>query len=132
MIYLYYGLLAAGLLCLFFAFKQYRKTQELLMEGIKTKGTCIRLIENSDSDGTTYTPVFEFKDSTKGVRTWTAGVSSSPPAYKIGETAKLVYDPNDDDVKIISFWGLYRWVVLLLCFASPLLIISGGYLLYNR
>jgi len=62
---------------------------------------------------------------------YTSGISSRPPAYEIGEKVKLIYSPQQiDDVKTISFWGLYRWSVILLMDASPLLVIGGAYLLY--
>ena len=52
---------------------------------------------------------------------------------EVGEKVKIVYDQQDDDeVKTISFWGLYRWTIILSCIAAPLLIIGGGYLLYLR
>ncbi|CAN0579848.1 unnamed protein product, partial [Ectocarpus sp. 12 AP-2014] len=39
---------------------------------------------------------------------------------------------NSQDVRVVSFWGLYRWSVILLMIASPLLIIGGAYLLFIK
>ena len=36
------------------------------------------------------------------------------------------------EFKMSSYWGLYRWTIILLTFAAPFLIIGGGYLLYTR
>lgn len=131
--YLYWGLLAGGMASLYFAMKSYNNTRDLLSTGIKTTAIVVEMITVSDSDGSTYKPVFEFTDRSKGVRRYESSVSSSPPAYKVGEKVKIVYDQSDDDeVKTISFWGLYRWSIVLLCIASPLLIIGGGYLLYMQ
>jgi len=132
--YLYWGLFILGLTLLYFAFRAYNNTVSLLQDGIKTTATVIEMIPVSNNDGgPTYKPVFEFKERGSSIRTYLSSVSSSPPAYKVGQKVKIVYDPKDeDDVKTISFWGLHRWSVILLCIASPFLIIGGGYLLYSR
>lgn len=131
--YLYYGLITGGMVLLYFAMRSYNNTADLLSTGIKTTAIVVEMITVSGSDGSTYKPVFEFTDRGNGIRRYKSDVSSSPPAYKVGEKVKIIYDKNDDDeVKVISFWGLYRWCIILLCIASPLLIIGGGYLLYMR
>lgn len=131
--YLYWGLFAGGMVLLYFAMRSYNNTKDLLSTGIKTTAIVVEMKTVSDSDGSTYKPVFEFTDRGNGVRRYESGVSSNPPAYKVGEKVKIVYDKIDDDeVKTISFWGLYRWSIILLCIASPLLIIGGGYMLYMR
>ena len=44
---------------------------------------------------------------------------------------KVIYNPlKVDNVKTISFWGLYRGSVILSMIAAPFLIIGGAYLLY--
>ena len=132
--YLYWGLFLIGGTLLYFAFRAYSNTVSLMQEGIKTTATVIEMIPVSSSDGgPTYKPVFEFNERGNTVRRYTSSVSSSPPAYKVGQKVKIVYDPKDkDDVKTISFWGLYRWSVILSCIAAPFLIIGGSYLLYSR
>ncbi|TMM58799.1 DUF3592 domain-containing protein [Maribacter algarum] len=131
--YLYWALFAGGMVSLYFAMRSYNNTRDLLSTGIKTTATVVEMITVSGSDGSTYKPVFEFADRQQEVRRYESDISSNPPAYKVGEKVKIVYDEKDDDeVKTISFWGLYRWCIVLLCIASPLLIIGGGYLLYMR
>jgi len=130
--YLYWGLFLAGILLLYFALRAYNNTNSLLQEGIKTTAVVVKMVSSSSSDGTTYRPIFEFTDRGNTVRTYKSSVSSSPPSYKVGDKVKIVYNPKEDDeVKTITFWGLYRWTIILLCIASPLLIIGGGYLWYS-
>jgi len=130
--YLYWGLFLAGILLLYFALRAYNNTNSLLQEGIKTTAVVVKMVSSSSSDGTTYRPIFEFTDRGNTVRTYESSVSSSPPSYKVGDKVKIVYNPKEDDeVKTITFWGLYRWTIILLCIASPLLIIGGGYLWYS-
>jgi Protein of unknown function (DUF3592) len=127
---LYTVLLIIGLILSFYAFQHFKKTQNLLNEGIQVEATVIRLIEIHD-DGTTYKPVFSFYDLSNKQREFESPVSSSPPAYQEGEIVQLTYDPNDEsNVKVIGFWGLYRWTIILLSIASPLIVIGGGYFLY--
>jgi len=77
--------------------------------------------------------MYNDEDRSNTTKEFKSEVSSRPPAYKIGEKVEIVYDPKDvDEVKVVSFWGLYRWAIILSCFAAPLLIIGGGYLLYQR
>lgn len=130
---LYWGMLILSIVLIYFAMKFYSKSKDLMRTGVKTTATVVQLIPVQGDDGVTYKPVFEYTNRRQETIIFRGEVSSSPPAYKVGEKVKIVYDPNSDDRKVISFWGLYRWVVVLLCIASPLLIIGGGYVLYmNR
>lgn len=129
--YLYWGLFAAGLIAMYFAIKMYNETSELLQTGVKTKAIVKDLIEVSGDDGSTYKPVFEYIDRSNATKEFKSEVNSSPPAYKVGEKVAIVYDPKDlEEVKVVSYWGLYRWTIILLSIAAPLIIIGGGYLLY--
>jgi len=131
--YLYWSLFIGGLTLIYFAIKSYSTTNRLLENGIKTSAKVIDLIAISGDDGYTYKPVFEYTDKTNTKREFKSKISSSPAPYSIGEKVKIVYNPrNNKEVKVIGFWGLYRWTIILLSIASPLLIISGGYLLYTK
>ena len=130
--YVYSGLLLIAMILLFFAVKNYRKTTDLLNSGRKTKAVVIELIAISGDDGYTYKPVFEFTGRNDEKITFKSEISSSPAPYKVGDRVHIIYNPNGEERKVISFWGLYRWTILFLCFASPLIIIGGGYFLYLR
>ncbi|MCH3884861.1 DUF3592 domain-containing protein [Tenacibaculum aquimarinum] len=129
--YLYAALLIIGFVLLYFANKQYTISRNLINNGVKTKAKVIDLLEISSDDGYTYKPVFEYLNRLDETVTFESAVSSSPPAYRIGDYATIVYSKqNNEERKIVSFWGLYRWPIILLCFASPLLIISLSYFGY--
>lgn len=130
--YLYGGILLISIVLIYFAIKQYDLTKELIDSGVKTKAKVIDLIEISGDDGYTYKPVFEYTDRAGSKIIFKSDVSSSPAPYKIGESVNIIYSKNDNNRKVVSFWGLYRWTIILSCIASPLLIIGGGYLLYIR
>ena len=129
--YLYSGMLLSALILAYFAYKQYINTTELRQSGVKTTAKVIDLIEVSGDDGYTYKPVFQYTDRSQNVITFNSEISSKPASYKIGDKVKIIYSKNGDDRKVVSFWGLYRWVVILLSIASPLLIIGGGYIWYT-
>ena len=130
--YLYSGMFLVSIILIYFAIKQYNNTKELLTTGIQTTAKVIDLIRISNDDGYTYKPVYEFIDNTGTKVTFKSSVSSSPTPYKVGDNVNIIYAKDSDKRKVISFWGLYRWTVILLAIAAPLLIIGGGYLLYKR
>ncbi len=129
--YVYGALLSLALILMFFAVKEYSKSINLVRGGVKSTARVIELITVSGDDGNTYKPVFEYKRGTS-TQIFESKVSSNPPAYKIGEKVKVVYNPRKiDEVKVVSYWGLYRTTIILLAIASPFLIIGGGYFLYK-
>lgn len=129
--YLYGGMLLISLILIYFAIKQYSNSKELIDTGVKTKAEVIDLIQITSDDGYTYKAVFEFTDRGNNKVTFKSEIASRPAPYKIGDSVNVVYSQNSDERKVISFWGLYKWTIILLSFASPLLVIGGGYLLYS-
>ncbi len=130
---LYTFLLLAGIILAGLAFWQYKKTQNLLLVGAKVPATVVQLITVYDSEGDTYKPVFEYKTLEGETRRHTSNSASRPPSWKVGEMTELIYDPqNENRIKLVTYWGLYGWVIGLLLAASPFLVISLGYFLYVR
>lgn len=127
----YFVLLALGSVLGYLSWSQYQKSQTLLTKGIRTKANVVAYETSRGKNSTLYAPVFEYKDRSQEVITFTSSVKSSPPAYDLGQQVNIVYNTsNPQDVKIVSFWGLYAASVILLMIASPLLILGGSYLLY--
>nr|WP_297913970.1 DUF3592 domain-containing protein [uncultured Allomuricauda sp.] len=130
-ILLYGFFFALGCVLMYLAYQQQQKTELLLEKGVRTTARVTEYLTSSGKDGTTYAPILEFQDRQKNKHTYTSPIYSRPPAYDIGEKVKIVYNPkNKSQVKTISFWGLYRGMVILAMVASPLLIIGGCYLWY--
>lgn len=128
---LYFIFFSGGAFLAYLAYQQYQKTELLLDKGIRTKATVTQLVPYRSDDGTTYAPVFEFKDTQQRVHSFESSIKSSPAPYKVGEKVKVVYDNKDKtNVKTISFWGLYRWSVILSMIAAPLIVLGGSYLWY--
>lgn len=128
----YSTLFALGSVLTYFAWMQYKESQKLLNKGEHSTAKVIAYETSSSKKGKHYASIFEFKDHTQNLITFTSSINSSPPTHDIGEMVTIVYNKNNPyDVKVISFWGLYRWSVILLMLASPLLVIGGSYLLYS-
>lgn len=128
---LYYAFVGVAVVLIYFAWQQYQVTQNILQTGTKTTAKVIELLPRHSTDGTTYCPVFEYKDVHQNVHTYESLVSSQPPAYRVGERVLIVYNQDRSIHKTISFWGLYRYTIILFCIAMPLLVIGGGYVLYE-
>ena len=130
--YFHIGMLPVSLILIYFAIMHYNNTKTLIDTGIKTTAIVIDLIEIRDKDGYRYRPVFEFTDHTNTKITFKSKISSRPAPYKIGDSVNIIYSKDNNERKIISFWGLYRWTIILLCIAFPLAITGGEYLLHNK
>ena len=129
---LYVILTCMGLTFLYFANKQYEKTKQLLATGIQTKARVIDVLKERSDDRYMYRPVFEYENKNGETIVYESNFRSNPAAYSIGDTVKLVYSRSGDERKIVSFWGLYLWPVILLCFALPTLLIPIVYYFYSN
>ena len=129
--YIYGAVFLLGTTLAYFALKQYLFSRKIVSIGVKTEAEVIKFETYVDSDGKMFTPVFEYVDVSGAKKQFKSDVSSAKPSMKIGDKRQLIYNPNDNnEVKLVSYWGLYMWTIILLSLASPFLIIGGGYLLY--
>ncbi|MNU24531.1 hypothetical protein D3C71_128560 [compost metagenome] len=128
----YYLTFFAGLIILFISILFLGKSVRFQDNGIRTTGKVVEIFVNEDSDGDTYSPVFEFTDIQQRVIRYKYYVSSSPAAWDLGDEATLVYNPdNPKEVKICTYYGLYGTAVTLIAIAMPFLVIGGGYIMYT-
>jgi hypothetical protein len=80
-------------------------------EGVTTTGTVVRLDESDSAEGgcCVYSPVIEFTASDDQKYTFEGGNASDPPAYDVGETVNIIYDPKEPDTAQINKWT-ERWL----------------------
>lgn len=121
------GIILLSLSC-FLLYKNivFLKTSE------RAKGEVIELevVRNSSSKGvkTSYKPVFEFITKEGKTIMHTASTSSNPPIWKVGEKAIYAFKlESPEKGKVVTYFGVFNYVVILACVAFPLLIIGGGY-----
>ena len=128
--FLYSLIFFISLVLTFFGLKQYAKTSELLRSGIRTNASVIQLLGGFGTGGDSFKPLFEYTDERGEQQTFSSEVASRPSKYVEGDQVEIVYQ-REGEIKVISFWGLYRWMVILLGLAAPLFVVSGSYLLYT-
>jgi hypothetical protein len=102
------GLLFIGLA--FFAVGAFFGVRSWLLinSGVEVTGEVIELREEYDQDnGRSYLPIFQYQYEGQ-VFQQGGGVSTNPPAYKVGETATLLVDPdaprNMAPKKFVNLW----------------------------
>ena len=128
----YYIILTLGSVFLIAAIISFRHTMKFLNNGNITTATVIDL-RTYRSEGEVYAPVFSFLTNDNRFVTYELPEGSDPPAWKIGETATIIYDPsNPSNASLYSYFRLFTWTLILLSIALPLLIIGGGYFIAER
>lgn len=106
--------------CLWGAYALYT-AYKLDTKGEITTGKVVELDESSDSDGgcCVYTPIIEFQVNGQTYR-FDGDNASYPPAYQIGETVPVIYDPEDPDTAQINKWS-ERWLFPIIIIPAMIL-----------
>ncbi len=122
-----------GLLLLLAAYTFFRRAQKMLKYGHITKAKIIRMIFNADEDShRTFIPVLSFQDHNSQHHEIKSSISVKQGRYNQGDEVDVVYFTEVDfQAKMMTFWSLYSWPVILACVASPFLVIGISYYLYN-
>lgn len=106
--------------CLWGVYAGYASWQ-LQTRGETAQGTVIRLDEQGDADGgcCTYVPVVEFE---AGGRLYSieGNNASDPPAYRMGESVRVIYDPSNPEKAQIDKWS-ERWLFPILIIPSMII-----------
>lgn len=124
-------LLLVGMVGLYFAYQFFQTTQSLIANGIVTTATVIENIEEYD-EGKMYRPRFQFLDQQKQPVTFEGTSSTSFKAWSEGETTKVIYQPgNTSNVRIITYWNLYRTAIALTAISLPFLVMGLGYFIFH-
>lgn len=100
-----------GVVMLGVAWWSYSNSRDLAASGVRVTGTVASIRQQSDSDGTTYSPVYAYAhDGTP--RTYSPS-SSSSRRPRIGDTATLFVDP-DDPTHVLADTFMDRWLLPVL------------------
>jgi hypothetical protein len=116
-----------GLLMVIGAFFLWKRSKNLLANGIKTEGTVIDLIGRRGSKGgTTYTPQVGFKAMDGREITFMGHVGSNPPSFQVGQIVPVVYLPNNPEKAAINaFWDLWGAATIIGGMGVMFLVISA-------
>jgi hypothetical protein len=100
------------------------RTRAFISSSQQTKGTVIRMLSSSGSEGgTVYAPVFKFTTIQGQVMEVEEKVYSSPPGFSVGEVVDILYDPRNPGNARPKKWSSLYFVPLLL---SGLGAVFGG------
>jgi hypothetical protein len=123
--------LAAGIILLLISLPVLKASLRFLRVSKRATATVIELERISSSDGDTYKPIFKFETDTLQEIIYTPDSSSTPTIWRVGQKVKIAYDPhNPYSVKVLLFFGMFDWTIILIIAAVLLIIIGGGYHLY--
>lgn len=92
----------------------YFNEQQFLGRAHTTSGVVIEMGESRSSKGSsTYYPIVEFADNTGKVTRFSSSYSSNPPAYEVGETVEVLYEPGKPaQAEIKGFFSQWLGVII--------------------
>lgn len=89
---------------------------QLETTGVVTPGIVIGLDESNTNGSSAYSPIVEFTANGQ-TYTFESGNASSPPAYQVGETVNVRYDPADPNIAQIDKYS-ERWLMPIILIPS--------------
>jgi hypothetical protein len=101
------GTLGMGTLFLGGALISAHFTQQFLRTSVTTQGKVVGLkpVSSSRHNSLTYAPVFHFDVPGTHFATVVSHISSSPPAFKVGEAVTVRYQPGHPEKAVIDSFG---------------------------
>ncbi|PUZ23824.1 Protein of unknown function [Chitinophaga costaii] len=111
--------LIIGLLFLGGALFIYFHVHSFKASAVKTTGVVEDLLSKSggssasSSHTTTYKPVIRYTDNAGATHHYVSNFSSNPPAYKVGESVDVYFDPKHPDDPTLGGWSEYFGAMVL-------------------
>jgi hypothetical protein len=100
------------------------RTRAFVSSSQEVKGTVIRMLSSSGSEGgTVYAPVFKFTTIQGQVIEVEEKVYSNPPGFSVGQVVDMLYDPKNPGNARAKKWSSLYFVPL---FLSGMGAIFGG------
>lgn len=116
--------LAVGLACLVGAAAAHVRRLDFERSAVRVEARVISLLPRRSDHGSSpvYAPVFRFTTNDGQVVRVSSSSASSPPAYEVGQTVPLLYDPEHPQrAEEITFSARYLAPLLLLGLGLPFL-----------
>lgn len=120
--------LAAGILLLLISLPVLKESMIFLQRSKRATATVIELEKVSGSDVDTYTPIFKFNTAANQEIIYRPNSSSNPAGWRVGQKVTVAYDPDNPlIVRLLIFFGVFDWTIILVIIAVLLIIIGGGF-----
>lgn len=96
-----------------------------------TRGKVVELIvKRGAKSRNTFAPKVQFQDPNGNAQSFVSNMSSSPPAYKVGESVHVAYDPADvGSATIASFGARFGVSVVLVCLGIFGALLTTGFVI---
>jgi hypothetical protein len=130
---MFVALLILGSVLFIISIVAFKFSIDLIKKGAKTSATVLELKGDPTGASNNLTPIFLFSTKEGEQITFPGFGATSPPAFKVGEVVKIIYDvKKPTNAKVLSYFGLFGLPIVLLAVALPMIVIGGGYFITNR
>ncbi|NVM87774.1 hypothetical protein FHT32_001413 [Variovorax sp. SG517] len=123
---------AVGLVLCAVAWLLHHNTASFIASASRTQGEVMRLlyVESSKrNESGTWKPLVRFKAPSGEIIEFAPSSSSSPPAYEVGETVDVFFDPNDpQDAMLDGFFSLWGGAAITGGLGLVFLLVTAGLL----
>ncbi|WP_418133117.1 DUF3592 domain-containing protein [Variovorax sp. 375MFSha3.1] len=124
---------AVGLVLCAVAWLLHHNTATFIASAGRTQGEVMRLLHVESSkrnESGTWKPLVRFKAPSGEIIEFAPSSSSSPPAYEVGETVDVFFDPNDpQDAMLDGFFSLWGGAAITGGLGLVFLLVTAGLLL---
>lgn len=132
---IYFGAACGAIGAAFFIYALIRIFRNLvfLRRAHRAAATVVRLAEARHRRGwTIYFPVFQFKAFDERVVEITSTVASTPPAYRIGERAEVIYAPENPQAARVNSFAEMWLTTLVLFFIGVVCLVFAVFILQSK
>jgi len=123
---------AVGLVLCAVAWLLHHNTATFIASASRTQGEVMRLLHVESSkrnESGTWKPLVRFKAPSGEIIEFAPSSSSSPPAYEVGETVDVFFDPNDpQDAMLDGFFSLWGGATITGGLGLVFLLVAAGLL----
>lgn len=88
--------------------------QRFLQTASKAQAAVVEMVQRNGDHGSSYAPVYVFRDAAGKEQKVYSRCSSYPPAYQVGDKINVLYDPRSPrDAQIDSFFDMWGWMAIV-------------------
>lgn len=122
--------LAIGLILVAISVFKCRESLKFLKQTDRAEGVITRIQKITDGDGESYKPYFTFTTADGQEVIYKHNFSSNITRWSIGDRGIIAYSPYDPGIaRLVSYWGIFSWSIVLMAIAMPMIVVSVGYYL---